>query len=150
MTRRLLARMAGLGLGLVAFTGCSQYSRDFRSGVAAWSNSANSATGPWEGEWRSEVNGHHGPLWCLVERMDAEHHTFRYRAGWGVMSFGDYVHVASTEPDGRGGILFSGEMELPGGFGTYLVDGRVTPRRFAARFRSDRGDRGVMEISRPN
>ncbi len=140
-------RIAFLGACVV---GCGSYPRDFREAVTDQATPPVSPEGPWKGEWRSEVNGHHGPLWCMVERVDAGHHAFRYRAGWGVMSFGDYTHVAATQSDGRGGIRFSGEMDLPGGAGTYSVDGRVTPRSFTARYRSDRGDRGVMELSRPD
>lgn len=134
--------------GLLAVA-CSHYSEDFRQAVAVQPRPAPGPEGPWKGEWRSEVNGHHGPLWCLVEREDADHHAFRYRAGWGVMKFGDYTHVAASRADGPDGIRFSGDMELPGGFGTYAVEGRVTPQHFEARYRSDSGDRGVMELSRP-
>lgn len=129
--------------------GCSVYPRDFRAAVAAQPVTHVSPDGPWTGEWRSEVNGHHGPLWCVVSPGDAGRHAFRYRAGWGVMSFGDYTHVADTRSDGRGAISFAGEMELPGGAGTYAVEGKVTTDRFEARYRSDRGDRGVMTLSRP-
>lgn len=138
----------GLASVALLIAGCGTYQRDFQQAEAVREKPAVSVEGPWRGEWRSEVNGHHGPLWCLIEREDEAHHRFRYRAGWGAMSFGDYTHRAATQPDGRGGIRLAGEMELPGGFGTYTVEGRVTPERFEARYRS-KGDRGVMSLRRP-
>lgn len=141
-------RLLGVLLAGVA-VGCSSYPRDFREAAARQPKPATSVVGPWKGEWRSEANGHHGPLWCLIDVDDRGRHAFRYRAGWGAMRFGDYTHEPTTEADGSGRIRFSGEMALPGGAGTYAVEGRVTPEAFRARYRSDTGDRGVMELDRP-
>lgn len=107
--------------------------------------------GPWKGEWRSELNGHHGPLWCMIGDPEGGQgiHEFRYRAGWGVLKFGDYTHRTATRRRGDGSLDFEGSMELPGDVGRYDVDGRVTAERFDARFRSDRGDRGTMVLRRP-
>jgi hypothetical protein len=146
---RKTGRRVALALMLSAVSACAPYGADFRRAVADQPQPPTGPEGPWRGEWRSEANGHHGPLWCLVAATEAPgRHAFRYRAGWGMMSFGDYTHVAATKPDGRATIRFSGEMELPGGVGNYSVEGRVTPARFDARYRSDRGDHGVMSLSR--
>ena len=63
-----------------------------------------SSTGPWVGTWKSDWNGHEGPLWCIVSETPNQpgSYDFRYRAGWGVLKFGNYVHtvkVAEKTPE---------------------------------------------------
>lgn len=137
---------------LVGFlASCSPYERDFRRASREMPRPAVSPHGPWVGEWRSEVNGHHGPIWCLVDEADGEPDVtrFRYRAGWGLLQFGDFSHKVPTRRAGDGSLELDDEMELPGGFGTYRVQGRVTAERFDVTYRS-RGDHGTMTLRRPN
>lgn len=128
---------------------CSSYPRDFRAAASAVPSE--SALGAWKGHWISESNGHRGPLWCIVSATPGQPGStdFRYRAGWGVLQFGDYVHRVDVTPGPDGIIELDHAMELPGGFGRYRIEGQVTPEAFRARFQSDRGDRGVMELERP-
>ena len=137
-------------LAVAALSSCaSQYERDFRREAAAMTAAPTSPEGPWEGEWRSEMNGHHGPLWCMIRLSDPNTGDFRYRAGWDVLEFGDYTHQVPVVREKDGSITFSGSMDLPGGAGRHDVEGRVTKDRFDARYRSDRGDRGSMKLTRP-
>ncbi|MEM1083282.1 MAG: hypothetical protein AAGI48_04110 [Verrucomicrobiota bacterium] len=126
------------------------YTRDFVKETASQPDPPTSVEGPWVGEWKSEVNGHQGPLWCIVRPSEDQpgHYDFRYRAGWGMMKFGDYVHQVAAEPDAEGNLELKGEMDLPAGLGVYEVDGRLTPTEFKARFDS-KGDRGTMLLKRP-
>ncbi|BCX47030.1 hypothetical protein HAHE_09380 [Haloferula helveola] len=143
-----LLRLLGMVAVPLVASCAGGYHQDFREAVAAQPVPPTSPLGPWKGEWRSEVNGHHGPLWCVIRPDGPDHHDFRYRAGWGALQFGDYTHRAATRT-GDGAIEFNGEMDLPGGVGVYQVEGRVTAEKFSAKYRSDRGDRGTMEMSRP-
>lgn len=126
------------------------YTRDFVKETTAQPDPPTSVEGPWIGEWKSEVNGHQGPLWCIVRPSVDQpgHYDFRYRAGWGMMKFGDYTHQVATEPDADGHLPLKGEMELPAGFGSYAVEGRLTPTEFTATYES-KGDRGTMSLARP-
>ncbi len=135
-----------IGFALVS---CSSYQRDFREAVKSYGVGTASVEGPWKGEWKSEVNGHHGPLWCMIDRdrKDPDLWKFRYRAGWGVFQFGDYVHEVRGKE--KGGVLWlDDEMTLPKGFGTYRVKGSLTAGKFETRFEGN-GDRGVMVLRRP-
>lgn len=131
------------------FAACSSYQRDFRRASEEF-ESGKSPAGPWKGTWKSEVNGHQGPIWCLVSRdeKDPAFWNFRYRAGWGILQFGDYVHRVDTEPRPDGTLPLDSSMTLPKKFGTYAVKGELTPADFAVRYSSS-GDKGTMNLSRP-
>lgn len=142
----------GLLVALLALplASCSSYQRDFRKASLAASKKAPGApTGPWKGFWKSEVNGHHGPLWCLISKdaNDPETYLFRYRAGWGVLQFGDYTHPVIPEKKGEA-LVLDHAMTLPKNFGTYRIQGTVTPQQFSARYRG-RGDHGILSLERP-
>lgn len=139
-------------IGSLACCSCGvQYMADYRAEVARFDPQNTAAPeGPWRGEWKSEINGHTGPLWCVVSPVEQQpgHYDFRYRAGWGALRFGDYTHRVEGRHDGEA-FEFSGEMDLPGGAGVHHVDGRITDEAFEARYRSERGDRGTMSLKRP-
>ncbi|MEP4078300.1 hypothetical protein [Haloferula sp.] len=126
------------------------YTRDFVKETAVQPKPPTSVEGAWIGEWKSEVNGHEGPLWCIVHPNDEEpgHYDFRYRAGWGLVHFGDYTHTVEVAPDASGNLPLEGEMELPAGLGTYTVKGELTREEFKATYKS-KADRGSMVLKRP-
>lgn len=137
----------------LALVACSSYPRDFRE--VADEGPPDGPTGAWQGRWTSGMNGHSGPLWCLVSPARGEgdagpdgRFDFRYRAGWGMFRFGDYTHEAAGRMD-DGVLRVAGEMKLPDAVGTYRIDGTVTAERFSASFKSDRGDHGRIELRRP-
>jgi hypothetical protein len=109
-----------------------------------------SVEGPWKGSWKSEINGHHGPLWCIVSQNKKEPAlwNFRYRAGWGVLQFGDYLHQVPTKLEPNGSLPLEAKMKLPKNFGTYSVKGQLTPEEFKVRYYGQ-GDKGTMILSRP-
>ena len=135
---------------LLASCGPGSYTKDFVKETAAQATPPASVEGAWTGEWKSEVNGHEGPLWCIVRPSDEKsgHYDFRYRAGWGMVNFGDYTHTTKAAPDASGDLPLEGEMELPAGLGTYAVKGNLTPSKFKATYRS-KADRGTMTLARP-
>jgi hypothetical protein len=137
---------------LLVLCSCGVYS--YHSGFAEASSKLprppSNAEGPWLGTWVSEVNGHTGPLWCIVQPTpnDPGKYDFRYRAGWGILKFGDYTHTVSAELGKEGSLSLSGEMKLPGGLGTYQVKGRITRETFIATYQGA-GDHGTMTLNRP-
>lgn len=139
-------------LAALAFSSCgpSTYSRSFDKASAAMVRPPANAEGPWEGSWKSSVNGHLGPLWCIVQPTPEKpgHYNFRYRAGWGVIRFGDYTHTTPAKLADDGSIPLSGEMVLPGGFGNYKVEGKLTRDTFEATYKSA-ADHGKMTLKRP-
>lgn len=144
----MLRKLVIFAGSLFLLASCSSYQRDFRAAVRSQSG-YNSPTGPWKGEWKSEVNGHHGPLWCMVSGDSrAGIWNFRYRAGWGVLQFGDYTHQIAAIPESDGSLPVEGKMTLPNNFGTYTVKGQLTKDRFDLRYQGS-GDRGTMTLIRP-
>jgi hypothetical protein len=145
---------AVLLLLLVSFSlvSCSKYSGDFQTAAKNFKPKAvpANASGPWKGTWKSEVNGHTGPLWCLVsqDQKNPALWNFRYRAGWGILKFGDYTHQVKTKLTRKGHLPLKGEMTLPKNFGTYKVNGTLTPEKFDIRYEGN-GDKGTMTLTRP-
>lgn len=136
---------------VVALSSCANtYTGDFAKSAAAMPRPPVDAEGPWLGTWKSDVNGHTGPLWCIVkpspDRPGA--YDFRYRAGWGTLQFGDYTHTTPAEPAADGSLKLEGKMTLPRGFGEYNVEGLLTHDSFTAKYQSE-GDRGTMTLKRP-
>ena len=151
MTSRLIRLAAALVFAAVLCScGAGFYQRGFTQASAALVRPPATAEGPWQGSWKSEVNGHHGPLWCIVRPTPnrPHHYDFRYRAGWGALRFGDYTHTTPARLAGDGSIHLSGAMQLPGGLGNYQVEGRLTRDTFQATFRSA-ADHGTMTLRRP-
>jgi len=107
--------------------------------------------GPWIGRWVSGHNGHEGPLWCIVTPTPDKpgSYDFRYRAGWGMLQFGNYVHTVAVKKDAAGNLLVKGKMDLPKLFGEHSLDGVVTASEFNADFKSEKGDHGKMTLRRP-
>jgi hypothetical protein len=146
---RIMHRLLFLPL---LFVSCvpGTYMRDFAKEVATQPKPPTSVDGAWAGEWKSEVNGHEGPLWCMVHPSKEQpgHFDFRYRAGWGLVHFGDYVHTIAAVPDKAGNLPLEGKMALPAGMGVYSVKGELTPTEFKATYKS-KADRGTMVLARP-
>lgn len=140
-----------LATAITLLSSCANsYTHGFSDASAALPRPPANAEGPWLGTWVSEVNGHTGPLWCIVQPTPGNpgKYDFRYRAGWGVLKFGDYTHTAPSKPGKDGSLALSGEMELPGGLGTYQVKGKLTRETFDATYQGA-GDRGTMSLKRP-
>jgi hypothetical protein len=151
MTARLLPLTLTATVAIaVSACGTRSYSRGFEKATAAMARPPATAEGPWQGTWQSGVNGHHGPLWCIVQPTPDRigHYDFRYRAGWGVLRFGDYTHTTPALRAADGSLRLTGSMTLPGGFGTYQVSGRLTRDTFDATYRSA-DDHGTMTLRRP-
>ena len=134
---------------LITLISCSSYQRDFKKAAKKF-KPQQSPEGPWKGTWKSEKNGHQGPLWCLVSQdpTNPDLWNFRYRAGWGVLQFGDYTHQVATKLKSNGTLPVKGSMTLPKGFGTYSVEGELTPTRFSLEYEGS-GDQGIMNLSHP-
>jgi hypothetical protein len=147
----MMPRLSVLLLLAVLLPCCSPYSADFAAAVDAAEVPRTKPTGPWKGRWLSKHNGHEGPLWCLVfPTPDTPgSYDFRYRAGWGMIHFGDYTHPTPLQVQADGSFTLRSAMKLPGDLGTYQVDGSLTPTTFIARYTADTGDHGTMSLKRP-
>lgn len=148
----MIARFVTLS-SFALLAACSNYQADFKKAALLYQKSPKPPTtpeGPWKGTWKSDTNGHEGPLWCLVtpDADKANQWNFRYRAGWGLVQFGDYEHPVTATLNQAGNLALNHEMKLPNNFGTYKVVGTITPTEFKVRYDS-KDDRGTMTLTRP-
>ena len=126
------------------------YHAAFKKEAALLPDPPVSTEGAWKGSWKSDTNGHLGPLWCIVRPSPGEpdSHDFRYRAGWGVLRFGNYTHTTPTTRNRDGSLILNGAMALPAGLGTYKVKGKLTATTFDATY-SSKHDSGSFTLRRP-
>lgn len=142
--RFLLVQICLLGTGTAAPGFQRQWERELDGRPAPGSRGI---TGPWEGTWKSEKNGHTGELRCLVEAKDGGKYVFRYWAKWCGGLSGTFSLPCQVARAG-GGYAVSGSKNL-GLFGTYHHEGTITGDRFEARFRSNRKNLGALNLRRP-
>jgi hypothetical protein len=150
MMKLILILLAAAIAVALSSCGANSYTRGFVQATSDLPRPPTNAKGPWLGTWKSDVNGHTGPLWCIVQ-PSPDHpgeYDFRYRAGWGALRFGDYTHTTPAKLAADGSLNLSGEMVLPGGFGSYQVEGVLTRENFTATYESE-GDHGTMTLKRP-
>ena len=150
---------------ILMLTSCSAgFNREWRQALADGRGSErHELTGAWQGTWRSEVNGHHGELRCIVSLVGKDGYPegsdahscyigqttrFHYHATFmkSLSATYDVTHQVFRTKDG---FTFSGDQKLSGiGGGFYHYEGRGTPARFSATFRRA-SDHGVFELERP-
>lgn len=135
-----------LAIALVA-SGCSGFNREWKQ-AAKTPIAAGSVEGPWEGEWRSDRNGHHGRLRCVLTRSGDDKWRAAYHAKF--MKIFSYSHVATlTGVETNGAVQLRGEAKLPKlAGGLYKYEGRVTPTEFQSTYNS-KHDHGTYRMSRP-
>lgn len=137
------------GLALVmAVSGCSSFRRSWRQAVST-PPPANDISGAWEGSWRSDVNGHHGRLRCIVTRLDAGRYRARYKATyWTIMRF-SYTVDMLAEPSSGNTVQIRGEADLGWwGGGVYHYAGQASPTNFFSTYNS-KYDHGIFQMARP-
>jgi len=111
--------------------------------------------GPWEGYWKSDVNGHTGKLRAVAapapetERglSDGETYLFRYHATWAKVLSGGYTSPHQVFSDGEGGYTTTAEKDIAL-LGLYKSEGRIKGDKFESKYRSD-GDHGIYVLQRP-
>jgi hypothetical protein len=103
--------------------------------------------GRWDGEWRSEATGHHGPLRGVVQPLAADRWRVYFRAGYSAVFRACYhSEFVVTPEDGRW--TFRGESDLGRlAGGVYQHDGQATRREFVSTYRS-RYDHGRFVLTR--
>jgi hypothetical protein len=144
-----LTRWVGLiGLVLVA-GGCSSFKQDYEAAVAAraFDATADSVTGPWEGQWISQ-NGHGGgKLMAILTRRSPETIHARFRSTYAWILHGE--DEVDFDVWSAGDLKASGQADL--GFmkgGVYQYDATITPTTIDATYRS-KFDHGTWHLSRP-
>ena len=132
---------------LACLCGCSTFNRDWRR-AAVPADHENSIAGPWQGRWRSEVNGHRGGLRCLMVRESDSLCQARFRATYGSIFHFSYSVALVVQPHDVGW-EFDGEADLGKLVGgAFYYEGRATRTNLISTYRS-KSDHGVFELQRP-
>ena len=124
---------------------CSSFNREWRK-VGRNAVAPSGLEGRWEGEWISEVNGHHGRLRCIVNR-DEDVYRARFHAKYRkILSFG-YTVPLKAEPT-ENGYKFRGEADLGSlAGGIYHYEGHADGTNFFSTY-SSKYDHGTFEMQR--
>jgi hypothetical protein len=136
-----------LGLALPCFAGCASFQSQWDKTLAS-PRSPDRLAGPWEGTWRSDSNGHHDELRCLVTKDDGGAYKARFHAKYRkVFTFGYTVPLDVRQTNDL--CYFTGSANL--GWlagGVYHYDGSASATNFASTYTS-KYDHGVFEMTRP-
>lgn len=133
-------------VGLI--TGCSTFERDWRAAASKAPQPAEPILGRWDGEWRSDVSGHHGRLRAIVTPGEGGQYLARYRARWACCFSFEYTVPVSAQKSGERH-LFQGSADLGRlAGGVYHYDGSATSGEFTSSYRS-RSDHGWFRMGRP-
>lgn len=128
-------------------TGCSSFNKEWRA-AAKSTPAPNSIEGRWQGEWRSEHNGHHGKLRAVVTQASPTTYRAHYKATYKTILHFSYVatlHGAET----NGAVALEGEADLGKlAGGVYTYKGTASPTNFQSAYKS-KYDHGQYEMNRP-
>jgi hypothetical protein len=135
-------------LFLVLFlTGCSSFNREWKSARAQPTPTAD-ISGPWEGRWLSEKNGHTGKLRGILTKAGPDNYNAHFHATfWKIFRATYRVPLKYEEQNGEH--LLTGEAnlgKLSGGVYTYKA--KATPDQFHSSYKC-RWDHGTFEMKRP-
>lgn len=124
-----------------------RFNKQWEAALAKPSETSGTITGPWEGSWLSEKNGHTGKLRAIVNETGEDTYHFLYWATWGPGIRGTFQIDCEGE-ETNGVTQVRGEKKL-GPFGTYNHEAEITPSEFEATFSSKKENLGTFEMSRP-
>jgi hypothetical protein len=134
-------------LVLLGLTGCSSFHREYKAALTQ-PVPTNEISGPWEGRWLSDKNGHTGELRAVLKQTSAEEYDAYFHATfWKIFRSSYRVPLQFKEENGR--TTISGEQYL--GWlsgGNYTYQGEATPTSFFSTYKS-KHDHGTFEMKRP-
>lgn len=129
------------------FTGCSTFNKEWKTALAE-PPPTTSISGPWEGRWVSDKNGHTGKVRGILRQTNSEEYDAYFHATfWKIFSASYRVPLTFEEQGER--VLLSGEADL--GLlsgGAYRYEAEATPSTFFSTYKS-KYDHGTFEMKRP-
>ena len=138
---------SGFAFALFFLTGCSSFHNEWKAAMKAPIPS-NSIEGPWSGDWRSDVNGHHGPLRCVVTKTSDSTYRAHFRAHYRKIIRFTYVAMLNGQ-ETNGVVTLRGEADLGKlAGGIYKYEGNVTPTDFHSSY-ANKYDHGAYQMTRP-
>lgn len=135
---------------MTVLVGCSTFERDWNAVAELASTHATAdagITGRWRGIWRSDANGHHGGLRCIITTTDDGGLHARYHATYARVLTFEYDMPMTVEHDGATS-RFAADADL--GWlagGRYEYVGTVVGDAFHATYESAK-DHGIFKLRR--
>ena len=138
---------SSIAIAFALLTGCSSFHNEWKAASKAPIPS-NSIEGPWSGDWRSEVNGHHGSLRCVVTKTSDTTYRAHFRAHF--LKIFRFTYAATLNGRETNGVVtLQGEANLGKlAGGVYKYDGKATPTEFHSTYAS-KDDHGAYQMKRP-
>ena len=149
---RKLVMIAAVGATCLSLVGCTDFKQQWKKATdeaAKRKDKFADLTGPWEGTWKSDVNGHEGKLRCLITKQEDGQYEFHYWAQWQKVLSGSFRENYEVVDQKDGSFTFSGEKDLGKMGGKFSHKGTATAMDLKANYDSELGDRGVFELARP-
>lgn len=143
MKRKLLLPIV---LGALLAGGCSSFNRQWNS--ARKQPLPTDISGPWEGRWISDSNGHNDKLRCIITATSTNTYDANFHANYKRLFHFGYTVPLQVQREGDR-FTFSGEADLgklAGGLYTY--QGSATPTNYLSSYNS-KYDHGKFELHRP-
>jgi hypothetical protein len=136
---------------LFLLAGCSSFQGDWNKTLAA-KTATTGLIGPWEGTWRSEVNGHNNVLQCIVSRSEEGVYSARFHAKYKTplqvtVSFGYTVPLSVQLTNDLWHFSGSANLGWMAG-GVYTYEGSASATNFTSTYNS-KYDHGVFQMRRP-
>jgi|SRR3954467_4382377 hypothetical protein len=127
--------------------GCSSFNREW-SAALKQPVPASDLSGPWEGHWTSDVNGHNDKLRCLITQKSPDQYNATFHA-----TYKSIFHFSYTVPlqvrKHANSFVFSGEADLGKmAGGVYTYEGATTATNFFSTYDS-KYDHGKFDMHRP-
>jgi hypothetical protein len=131
---------------LLLMIGCSSFSKDWRATLKQPLPA--DLSGPWEGQWTSDVNGHNGRLRCIMTRKAEGEYDARFHANYKkILSFSYTVPMKVRRMENSW--QFEGEADLGKmAGGLYSYKGAASSTNFFSTY-DNKYDHGKFEMSRP-
>ena len=126
--------------------GCGSFHHQWRQALAS-PEPAEGIAGPWQGQWRSDDNGHSGRLRSLITRNADGSYKARFQAKYfKILSFGYTLPLQVTAVSNQ--VHFEGAADLGHLGGVYHCQGNAEATNFVATY-SSKYDHGTFQMSRP-
>jgi hypothetical protein len=136
-----------VAIAMLFVSGCSSFNREYKTALSQ-PIPAQEISGPWEGKWLSDKNGHTGKLRAVLrETGPNEYDAYFHATFWKILQASYRVPLKAEETAGRTTLSGESDLGLLSG-GVYSYEGEATPTTFFCTYKS-KYDHGTFELKRP-
>lgn len=125
--------------------GCSSFNSQWRA-AAQHPAASGDLAGRWDGSWKSDANGHHGKLRCLITRKGGEIYEAYFHAKYlKILSFSYTVNLQVNHQGDA--FTFTGSVDLGSFGGVFNYDGHADATNFLSNY-SSKHDHGTFQMTK--